>query len=740
MKRGALQNSKRVLAAVAIFLGLFVSIPVQEAVAANDVQASCVIGSSSSCPAQSPQEIYNLYGTTTNGTYWLNVNGTATQTYLVLDTAYPDGGMWFLGMKGTRAGTSFTYSSTHWTDQTSTLTPTSLSDDVSTEAKFNAYNYLPVTKVLGVFKDRASYNFSSSGTGSYNPNSFGGHVWKEDISSQTMYSRFNSNTILYNATGTMTRYELYRESNSSSANLVFAYQNGYAKYGFAYNNGSATYRWGIAFNNENDDARINSSDAQAGIGLSGNSAASVFSYTDGSGYAINGTGGANNGSTATYPSGFQIWGKMAAPSLATPGALTVTNQGSGAVRLSFAASSGATEYAIQYKTAGSNWSSGTTVRLTNPGATPTATLTGISTGSYDFRVFARATNNSSGDNSFLLAQSIDATAPTVSSFAVTSSSGADSIYALGDTVTVSVGWSETVTVTGSPQIQIQGLTSKNFTYASGSGTRTTVFNYTVASGDLNRSGFSISSNTLVLNSGTIKDLAGNNADRSHGAIAATSSMQIDGVLPTITTASISSTGTRITLAFSETISSTISAYSAITVMVGSVRDVVSGGGTADTRLSMDLNFAATSGAVVTLSYADPTTGNDINALQDEAGNDLASFTNFSVTNNSTQTSNSTVALALNPSSPTATYRASTSLKANVTAAGKVSFFQNGKIIASCRNIATTASSPFYATCNWKPSIQQYVLLRASYKSTTDGFTDSASPNLRIYVTKRSGLR
>jgi hypothetical protein len=47
---------------------------------AETLNAQCVIGSSSSCPAQSPQEIVNLYGTSTNGSYWLNVNGTARET------------------------------------------------------------------------------------------------------------------------------------------------------------------------------------------------------------------------------------------------------------------------------------------------------------------------------------------------------------------------------------------------------------------------------------------------------------------------------------------------------------------------------------------------------------------------------------------------------------------------------------------------------------------------------------
>ena len=42
------------------------------------------------------------------------------------------------------------------------------------------------------------------------------------------------------------------------------------------------------------------------------------------------------------------------------------------------------------------------------------------------------------------------------------------------------------------------------------------------------------------------------------------------------------------------------------------------------------------GETVTVSYADPTTGDDAKAIQDTSGNDVASFTDVSVTNNSTQ--------------------------------------------------------------------------------------------------------
>ncbi|MFM7307533.1 MAG: hypothetical protein ACKO2Q_06100, partial [Actinomycetota bacterium] len=65
--------------------------------------ANCQIGSSSSCPATSPQEIVNIYGAATNGQYWLNVAGTPRHVYVKMDTsAASAGGYWILLMKGNR--------------------------------------------------------------------------------------------------------------------------------------------------------------------------------------------------------------------------------------------------------------------------------------------------------------------------------------------------------------------------------------------------------------------------------------------------------------------------------------------------------------------------------------------------------------------------------------------------------------------------------------------------------------
>jgi len=95
-----------------LVLGLLIpAFQMERARAENDLGSNCRIGSDESCPAQSPQEIVNLYGTNTNGAYWINVNGVARETYLILNSSYPDGGSWFLGMKGSNSGNSFIYSS-----------------------------------------------------------------------------------------------------------------------------------------------------------------------------------------------------------------------------------------------------------------------------------------------------------------------------------------------------------------------------------------------------------------------------------------------------------------------------------------------------------------------------------------------------------------------------------------------------------------------------------------------------
>ncbi|MCW5223675.1 SwmB domain-containing protein, partial [Verminephrobacter aporrectodeae] len=77
------------------------------------------------------------------------------------------------------------------------------------------------------------------------------------------------------------------------------------------------------------------------------------------------------------------------------------------------------------------------------------------------------------------------------------------------------------------------------------------------------------------------------------------------------------------------------ANGAFTVLVNGVANAVTSV-TVDSQaktVTLTLSTAVTSGQSVTVAYADPTTGNDANAIQDAAGNDAASFAATAVTNN-----------------------------------------------------------------------------------------------------------
>ena len=135
----------------------------------------------------------------------------------------------------------------------------------------------------------------------------------------------------------------------------------------------------------------------------------------------------------------------------------------------------------------------------------------------------------------------DTTAPTISSIAITSDTGDeegylddDGIYGIGDKIEVTVTFSEDVTVTGSPRIELTiGSAARNAAYKSATGSKI-VFSYTVAVGDSDPDGISIGANKLSLNGGSIRDAADNDAELPHSAASAQSGHKVDGIKPTIT--------------------------------------------------------------------------------------------------------------------------------------------------------------------------------------------------------------
>ena len=96
-------------------------------------------------------------------------------------------------------------------------------------------------------------------------------------------------------------------------------------------------------------------------------------------------------------------------------------------------------------------------------------------------------------------------AATVSTVAITSNPGTDNNYATGDTITVSLTFSEAVTVTGTPYVVLDiGEQPRHAAYSGdGSSMAAQPFSYTVLTGDKDTDGVSLQANSLTLNGGAI---------------------------------------------------------------------------------------------------------------------------------------------------------------------------------------------------------------------------------------------
>ncbi|WP_348730791.1 Ig-like domain-containing protein [Rheinheimera texasensis] len=133
---------------------------------------------------------------------------------------------------------------------------------------------------------------------------------------------------------------------------------------------------------------------------------------------------------------------------------------------------------------------------------------------------------------------IDGVAPTVSSV---NSGASDGTYKIGDSISIQVNFAEAVTVTGTPQLTLEtGSTDRTINYASGSGSSTLTFSYTVQNGDNSNDLDYVATNSLTLNGGTVTDGAGNSATLTLASPGAANSLGnnkalvIDGVPPAVT--------------------------------------------------------------------------------------------------------------------------------------------------------------------------------------------------------------
>ena len=121
--------------------------------------------------------------------------------------------------------------------------------------------------------------------------------------------------------------------------------------------------------------------------------------------------------------------------------------------------------------------------------------------------------------------------PTVTGVAVTSNAG-DDTYLLGETIHITLTFSEAVNVTGSPQLKIDmdpaEWGEKQAGYESGSGTDGLTFAHTVVEPNLSRQGIAMLENSLELNGGTIRSASSQtDADLSHTGLGHNPSHKVD---------------------------------------------------------------------------------------------------------------------------------------------------------------------------------------------------------------------
>ena len=219
----------------------------------------------------------------------------------------------------------------------------------------------------------------------------------------------------------------------------------------------------------------------------------------------------------------------------------------------------------------------------------------------------------------------DATTPAVLSVTTSKSDGS---YKAGDTVDVSVQFSEVVAVTGTPTLTLEtGATDRAVDYASGTGSDTLVFTYTVQSGDTSSDLTYASTASLA---GTIKDLAGSSAVLTLPEIGAASALGyssaivVDTAAPYIISRVSEGGSTSLTLRFTEVVSGAPDG-SDFAVVVDSASVTVTTFSLSDDGLSATLTLASAVGSssTVTLDYTQSAT--DSKQLKDAAGNAIASI-------------------------------------------------------------------------------------------------------------------
>ena len=220
--------------------------------------------------------------------------------------------------------------------------------------------------------------------------------------------------------------------------------------------------------------------------------------------------------------------------------------------------------------------------------------------------------------------------PTVSGVALTSAPGADSTYAIGDTVAATVTFSEAVDIAGSPELELDfDGAAKAAACATGTNTTTMACEYEVAAGDSAPDGIAIAADKLA--GGTIRATGSTTADADldHVAVAIDAGHKVDGIRPTLVTTgadapTTSTDGETVLLVFSEDIGA--ASHGDITIQANSATLSTTMASVAGTKVELTLTTTLTAAAAnITVALA-------ADAVDDAVGNGNLALAATGVTN------------------------------------------------------------------------------------------------------------
>ncbi len=256
------------------------------------------------------------------------------------------------------------------------------------------------------------------------------------------------------------------------------------------------------------------------------------------------------------------------------------------------------------------------------GRTWTVRVAPAAAGTVTVSVAAGAAADANGNPSKAGTLARSAATPEVSAVRFASTPpGGQPAYGIDDAVTLEVEFSNAVTVTGTPQLDLSvGSRTRQADYTGGSGGTVLTFSYPVVSGDEDTDGAAIPANGLKLNGGTIQNAVGATAaELAHSAMEGGAAQKVDGIAPSATGAAVD--GETLTVTFDEALDEIAEpAGGDFTVTVAGSARAASSVEVDGTTVTLTLASPVGRGETVTLTYApgaDP--------VRDLAKNDAAAI-------------------------------------------------------------------------------------------------------------------